>query len=79
MSFADWLKMSVLWGASVTSPLAAQEIDPLELLEWRSQVARPAYVTILAVGSLGADPIRRAYPNFTDNIDSFGVDMSWSE
>jgi UDP-N-acetylglucosamine 1-carboxyvinyltransferase len=26
---------------------------------------------------LDADPIRRAHPNFTDNIDALGVDVSW--
>ncbi|MCB2067966.1 MAG: UDP-N-acetylglucosamine 1-carboxyvinyltransferase [Erythrobacter sp.] len=26
---------------------------------------------------LDADPIRRAHPNFTDNIDSLGVDVRW--
>ena len=28
---------------------------------------------------LDADPIRRAHPNFTDNIDALGVDVSWED
>ncbi|GGD52896.1 UDP-N-acetylglucosamine 1-carboxyvinyltransferase [Erythrobacter arachoides] len=28
---------------------------------------------------LDADPIRRAHPNFVDNIDSLGVDVAWDD
>ena len=28
---------------------------------------------------LDADPIRRAHPNFTENIDSLGVDVQWAD
>lgn len=44
-------------------------------------------IALLMVGSaiegestiLDADPIRRAHPNFTDNIDSLGVDVQWGD